>query len=584
MAVFFYDGPVSRAIAFERLLDDGKTFADRLRQAYSPSRDGAQLVHVATDGETYGHHHRRGEMALAYALRVLDEDPDVRLTNYGEFLSLHPPAWVAEIHDRSSWSCVHGVERWWTDCGCNSGMHPGWGQQWRTPLRDALDWLRDSLEPLWEREAGALLRQPWEARDAYIDVILDRSPRHLETWLGRHARRPLDEAETVRILKLLELQRHAMLMYTSCGWFFDELTGIETVQVMQYAGRAVQLAADVLGWDPEPEFLDRLAKARSNLSEPADGAAIYRKWVKPAAVDLPKVAAHYAISTLFEEYETDSTLYAWSVRRAEERKVRSGRNQLRAGRAWFTSRVTGEQGELSYGVLHLGDHNLQAGVRSYRGEEAFEAMWREASEALDRGESSEVVRILDRHFHGTTYSIRSLFRDEQRRVLSVVLAATLEEAEADLRRIHRNYEPLIRFLAGLGSPIPPVLRASSQFVIHSDLRRLSRQAEPDADALGRLLDTAARDGVGVGESDAAWILADAVAAWMRRVAEGERRDPGALARLEVLVRLARKTPLEADLSAAQNLYWGMRRTETTPGPEWSPAFASLGRALGFEVD
>ena len=590
IAAFFYDGPVSRAIAFERLLDDGKVFADRLRGAFSGTRDGAQLVHVATDGETYGHHHRHGEMALAYALRVIDEDPTLRLTNYAEFLSLHPPTWVAEIHDRSSWSCVHGVERWWTDCGCNSGMHGGWHQEWRTPLRDALDWLRDSVAPLWEREAAALLRDPWDARDDYIDVILDRSPEHVEGWLHRHAGRPLDEAERTRALKLLELQRHAMLMYTSCGWFFDELSGIETVQVMQYAGRAVQLAAEVLGWDPETEFLDRLGLARSNVAEHEDGAAIYRKWVKPSAVNLEKVAAHYAISTLFEDYADRSRHHAWEVNREDDREVRSGRQQLRAGRARFTSRVTGEQGELSYGVLHLGDHNLQAGVRAYRGEDAFDAMWKDASDAFDRGESSEVVRVLDRHFGGTTYSIRSLFRDEQRRVLSVVLASTLEEAEADLRRIHRNYEPLIRFLTGLGSPIPRVLQASSQFVIHSDFRRLSRQPEPDAGALSRLLDTAARDGVSVRESDAPWILADSVAAWMNRLADVESRDARALSRIEALVAIVRAAPLEADLSAAQNLYWRMRGAAVATGggadsvEEWRRAFRSLGRTLGFEVD
>lgn len=582
IAVFFYDGPVSRAVAFERLLDDGRVFADRLRGAFSSTRDGAQLVHVATDGESYGHHHRHGEMALAYALRLLGEDPEVRLTNYAEFLSLHPPSWVAEIHDRSSWSCVHGVERWWSDCGCSSGMHPGWGQHWRTPLRDALDWLRDALEGPWETEAGKLFPRPWDARDAYIEVILDRSPEHVDRWIDRHAGRRLDPVERVRALKLLELQRHAMLMYTSCGWFFDELSGIETVQVIQYAGRAVQLAAEALSWDPEPEFLDRLARARSNLAEHGNGAAIYRKWVKPAAVDLRKVAAHYAISTLFEDYAERSRLYAWDVVREDDRDLRAGRQQLRAGRARFTSRVTGESATISYGVLHLGDHNLQAGVRDYRGPGALDATWREASEAFDRGESSEVVRLLDREFGGTAYSIRSLFRDEQRRVLSVVLASTLEEAEADLRRIHRHYEPLVRFLTDLGNPVPPVLHAASRFVIHSDLRKLVRQPEPDADAVARLLDTAARDGVGVEDSNAAWILAASIAEWLRRLSRDAEGEPADLARLEALVSIARRRPLAADLSDAQNVYWRMRGD---PRPAAAArAFASLGRSLGFEAE
>jgi hypothetical protein len=522
-------------------------------------------------------------------VRLLDEDPEVRLTNYGEFLSIHPPVRVVEVHDKSSWSCVHGVDRWWSDCGCNSGMHGAWGQHWRTPLRDALDWLRDSMIPLWEKEASTVFRNPWEARDDYIEVILDRSPAAVDGWLARHTVGSLDAVGRVRALKLMELQRHAMLMYTSCGWFFDDLSGIETVQVIQYAGRAVQLAAEVLRWNPEPEFLDRLARARSNLPEHADGAAIYRKWVKPAAVNLEKVAAHYAISALFEDYDDDASLYSWNVHRTDERTTRSGRQQLRAGRVELSSRITGESGAWSYGVLHLGDHNLQAGVREYRGEDAFAVTWADASEAFDRGESSEVLRVLDRHFEGTAYSIRSLFRDEQRKVLGVVLASTLEEAEADLRRIHRSHEPLIRFLAGLGSPIPPVLKASSEFVIHADLRTLAREKEPDAKEVSRLLEVAARDGVGVRESGAAWVLSESIAAWLDRMAIAGSPDADGLRRLTELVRLARARPLEADLSSAQNLYWQMQEgmgvspavAGGAPGSDWVRAFRALGSALGI---
>ncbi|HKY08926.1 MAG TPA: glycoside hydrolase, partial [Candidatus Binatia bacterium] len=140
VAIFFYDGPIARAVAFEGLLSQGDRFIDRLTGAFDPARDRPQVVHIATDGESYGHHHRFGDMALAYVLEQIESRGLARLTNYGEYLEAHPPSHEVEIVDQSSWSCAHGIGRWWSDCGCNSGGHPGWNQQWRTPLRNALDW------------------------------------------------------------------------------------------------------------------------------------------------------------------------------------------------------------------------------------------------------------------------------------------------------------------------------------------------------------------------------------------------------------------------------------------------------------
>ncbi|HTK95896.1 MAG TPA: DUF3536 domain-containing protein, partial [Terriglobales bacterium] len=301
--LFFYDGPISQSVAFEGLLANGHRFAERLLGGLSDERTWPQLLHIATDGETYGHHHKYGEMALSYALHHIETSGAAKLTNYAEFLEKFPPQWEAEVVANSSWSCTHGVERWRADCGCNSGGRPDWSQKWRQPLRLALDWLRDELAAPYDRHARELLRDPWAARDEYISVVLDRSDASLDRFFAEHAARELRPHERTRALELLELQRHAMLMYTSCGWFFDELTGIETVQVIEYAGRAVQLAQKLYR-DPgiEKQFVDRLAQAHSNLADPRDAAAIYERWVKSSAVNLEKVAAHYAISSLFERY------------------------------------------------------------------------------------------------------------------------------------------------------------------------------------------------------------------------------------------------------------------------------------------
>ena len=245
IAAFFYDGPISRAVAFEGLLKRGEDLALRLTSAFSAESPFPQLVHIATDGETYGHHQPNGDMALTYALQYIESQKLARLTNYGEYLEKHTPIFEVEILENTSWSCAHGVARWTADCGCNSGGHPGWNQAWRAPLREALDWLRDTLAPLFEEKAGDLLKDPWAARDDYIRVILDRTPENMDNFLRRHAAVELSDQEKVTVLKLLGVQRCALLMYTSCGWFFDELSGIETVQVIHYASRAISLMEEL---------------------------------------------------------------------------------------------------------------------------------------------------------------------------------------------------------------------------------------------------------------------------------------------------------------------------------------------------
>ncbi|MBC7323689.1 MAG: DUF3536 domain-containing protein, partial [Moorella sp. (in: Bacteria)] len=289
--VFFYNGEISRAVAFEKLLTNGERFARRLLGGFREERSAPQLVNIATDGETYGHHHRHGDMALAYAIHYIESNKLARITNYAEYLEQHPPTHEVEINENTSWSCAHGVERWRNNCGCNSGLRPGWNQAWRAPLRNALNWLRNTAAPLYEERARQFLKDPWAARNDYITVILDRSPESLQQFLKKHAHRELGPEEQVAVLKLLEMQRHAMLMFTSCGWFFDEISGIETVQVLQYAGRVVQLARELFHSELESQFLEMLAQAKSNIAEHKDGAHIYEKFVKPAMVDLLKVGA-----------------------------------------------------------------------------------------------------------------------------------------------------------------------------------------------------------------------------------------------------------------------------------------------------
>jgi alpha-amylase/alpha-mannosidase (GH57 family) len=287
VSLFFYDKTIAGEVSFGDLLKNGDNFTDRLIGAFSDKSRHPQLVHIATDGETYGHHHRFGDMALAYALDHIEANHLARLTVYGEFLEKYPPAYEVEIVEKTSWSCGHGIDRWWSDCGdaTGSGNHPDWNQKWRTPLRNAFDWLRDTLAPHYEVKARRFLKDPWASRDGYIDVVLDPSPDSIKRFFTKYASREINEDERVTVLKLLELQRHAMLMYTSDGWYFDELSRPEPVQVMQYAGRVVQLTRELFGIDLEEGLLKILEQAKSNIPEQGDGRRIYNSLVRPVMTE-----------------------------------------------------------------------------------------------------------------------------------------------------------------------------------------------------------------------------------------------------------------------------------------------------------
>lgn len=241
--LFFYDGAISRSVAFDELLKDGNKFIKRLKEGISDLRNYPQLINIATDGESYGHHTKFGDMALAYVLQIKAKDEGFKITNYAEYLEKYKSDYEADIKQASSWSCFHGVGRWKEDCGCSTGGHPGWNQKWRKPLREALDYLRDELSKIYETEGAKYFSNPWEARNNYIAVILDRGSHAVNKFQRDNFLPDLTDNQKVKAMELLEIQRQALLMYTSCGWFFSEISGIETVQIMKYAARAMQLAS-----------------------------------------------------------------------------------------------------------------------------------------------------------------------------------------------------------------------------------------------------------------------------------------------------------------------------------------------------
>jgi alpha-amylase/alpha-mannosidase (GH57 family) len=592
IALFFYDGPVSRSVAFERLLEKGEHLAGRLLGAFSDQRTWpGQLVHIATDGETYGHHHRHGEMALSHALRLLDADPRVRITNYGEHLERFPPTHEVQIHENSSWSCVHGIERWRSNCGCNAGGRPGWSQEWRGPLREALDWLRDAVAPLFEAEGGKIFRDPWGARDDYIAVLLDRSDASVDGFLGKHAGRGLSAEEKIRALRLLEMQRHAMLMYTSCGWFFDEISGIETVQVLQYAGRVAQLSRELSGDRVEPRFLGRLGKAKSNVPEHRDGRLVYERFVAPGKVDLHKVGAHYAVSSLFENYGESVRIFCYDIARQDYRVMTAGKTKLALGRARITSEITREAATVTFGVLHLGDHNVSGGIRDYRGEEAYELLAREIAEVFRGADLPGTIRSVDRNFGQGTYSLKLLFRDELRKILHLILDETLSETERSHRQIYRQHATMMRFLSDMAIPLPEPMHASARIALNAELRAAVSAESLDGSAIRGLMEEGSNIGIPLDSVGLGYALQKRIDA----IAEEFRDRPDdlpLLLRLEAAVEMGRTLPFEVLFWGTQNVYDALRKS-AYPGflaksragdrnaASWVDHFRALGEKLSF---
>ncbi|ACF13405.1 glycoside hydrolase family 57 [Chloroherpeton thalassium ATCC 35110] len=477
ISLFFYDGMISQDLAFGGLVHSGENLARRLVAVFDADEDNhAMIGHVATDGETYGHHQRYADRALAYCMYFVEENNLANITIYGEFLDKHPPTYEVEIVENSSWSCYHGVERWRQNCGCNTGR-PGWNQLWREPLRNALDWLRDELARIYESEIGNYGLDAWYLRNEYIDVVLDRSEKNVERFLSEKFQTTLTSEEKTKILQLLEMQRNALLMYTSCGWFFDEISGIETIQIMQYAARAMQLAEEVAGENFEAHFLSILEQAPSNIPELQNGAKIYERVVKPAVVDLLRVGAHYAVSSLFEEYPEETEIYSYTaVSDLQMREEKKGR-KLAVGRARFHSHITLEERAITYVAFHLGDQNLDAGIREFVPDESFDALRKELSLAFHHNETEKVISLITQYFGEHRYSLKHLFRDEKRKVFDQILKKPLSEIESYFREVYDNQYSLLTAMKAMQAGLPKPLKHAAEYTLNSDVRRLL-EAEP----------------------------------------------------------------------------------------------------------
>jgi len=502
--IFFYDGPISKSVGFEDVLADSVHFMNRIEGAIVDS-ERPQLIHIATDGETYGHHKAFGDRVLAYLLFVKAPGRNYRIVNYGEFLEENPPQFEVKLKkgdsgEGTSWSCAHGVKRWKEHCGCRGGGPPEWHQHWRTPLRDSLDWLRDSLAALFEEQGSNYFKDVWAARIDYIHVILDRSVPNIHRFMKKHALRELDHDEVSFCLKLLEMQRYSMLMYTSCGWFFTEISGIETVQILQYAARAIQLALEISGKNLEHHFLGMLTEAKSNVEVYKDGRGVYEKLVKKSVANLDHIVSYYAVGSIFEDYYDTSTnrldIYSFNLQVQYQRKESFGNTTLNLGRVKVSSKITLEEREFVFAVVQIGVYDFRCSVKAFLGQQDFEELEADIFNELHDMHIVELFKKMDRLFGEKYFALKDLLIEDRLRIITRLTKRQIGNLSKFYERVYDESRRINEIYGSINLPIPAELRYVVEHVLTKrvieELKILSALGFPlrKASPLYRLIETA----------------------------------------------------------------------------------------------
>jgi alpha-amylase/alpha-mannosidase (GH57 family) len=586
--VFFYDGPVAHSISFEKVLHSSKQFVDKLWGAVATERD-QQLVHAAVDGETFGHHLRHAERALSWTFTAEAQARGFILTNYGEYLERVPPTHEVELDygpdgEGTSWSCAHGVGRWCRDCGCNAGAPTGWNQAWRTPLRNAVNLVRDAAAALFEEMGADLLREPWAARDDYVELLLDRSSKTRERFIERHGREGGGAtARQVRILKLLEMQRFSLLAQTSCGWFFDDISGLEAVQVLKYAARTVQLHEELSGANVERELLEVLAEAESNIEEQGTGADIYRTKVLPSSVGTNRLLAQYAITDMFQEYPEEQRFYGHQVRRIERRQLTTGPVSVTSGRLQVELLRTGETSDVSFALIHFGGHDFHCAVRPFAGVQEFRRFTEHLEQIFHRATITELLRVVDAHFGEAYFGLQHLLPEEREEVLDALFGHLTDRFADMYTRLYREHHRTVSALIDTGLKVPWEFRLAAEYVLtrrlNDQVRRQQGRADPSRYQGARAVaEEARRRGYSLDLSESERIFDEMLIETVSELAA--RPEEAACKEVLARVELAESLGIQVEPDEAQDLLFELvqRRGAEEP-PPWQGFEALFGQTL-----
>lgn len=461
--IFFYDGPISGDMGFDDLLSSSGNLAGRLSQAIHEDGRPTQVISAATDGETFGHHRAGTEKCLAYAFAEEFPRRGWTVTNFAHYLSLNPPTWEVELKPVTAWSCAHGVDRWQEDCGCGGGGV--WNQKWRRPLRDTLNGLRDQLIEIYQTYGQEFFNDPWTVRDEYIRVIRDRSSANLNHFLSQYQTHPLTDAERIDALRLLEMQHHALLMFTSCGWFFEEISRPEGTQILRYANRAIELAAEVTGVDLETEFIRQLALAPSNVEFFKTGAEVYHQLVKTAQISFEQIAAQYAISSLFTTYTREQQLYCYKTQQLDYQIGHIGTLTLAVGRVQLTSEITQEKRDFGFAVLHTGGWDFHCCIQPFGGLRAYNELKQQLFDVLQQASAAQILLMMVKIFGEQSYNLQDLFAEERQRIMGLLSQETLSRLDQLYTQVYRdNYGVILAFHRD-HLPVPQELQVAAEVAL-----------------------------------------------------------------------------------------------------------------------
>ena len=557
--LFFYDGAISRSVAFDELLKDGNKFIKRLKEGVSEVRDYPQLVNIATDGESYGHHTKFGDMALSYVLKIKAEDEGFIITNYAEYLDKYRSDYEVDIKQNSSWSCFHGVGRWCEDCGCSTGGHPGWNQKWRKPLRDALDYLRDHLAEVFEKEGPKYFNDnPWTIRNKYIRVILDRSYTTIKKFQQENFKPDLSEEDKVRGMELLEIQRQAMLMYTSCGWFFSEISGIETVQIMKYAARAMQLVSRFSTENYEEKFLDILSQAKSNIAEFGTGKDIFERFVKPSVVSGKEIACLWAISSLYQDFEDEEDVYCYTVKRNYYQRVQKGTSTLIVGNIEIRSKVTLQKANLVFALMQYSGGDFHCAIKEFSTLEEFNELKTSLIKTFMLNPLTEIIRGIDERFGKEYFTLKDIFIEERKKILQILLKDQLERFANTYKDMYDQGKSSIYHMQNLGLEIPNEFKISAEYALshrYNDILAQSNGFVEQAD-IQEIMDInleAKKMNIQIDKTPSNVNFAKRIITNLNRLTKSfEPQQADAVVELFDIIE---KLELQIDISEAQNIYY-----------------------------
>ncbi|MBI4115482.1 MAG: DUF3536 domain-containing protein [Candidatus Omnitrophica bacterium] len=600
--LFFFHGPLSREMSFGDILFDAKKFAEKLKTVHEAERSHPELIDCVSDGETFGHHKAFGERVITFLLHEEAEKKGFKRTNYGEYLEKFPPQFEVKIKsgEGTSWSCPHGVGRWKENCGCHTGGGEGWDQKWRTPLREAVRFLEKELAEIYEREAKNLFQDPWAARDGYIELILDRSPEGREKFFGRQAAHSLSPEEKIKALKLLEMERFAMLAETSCGWFFNDISGIETVQILRYACRALEIARELGAGDLENPFLGILSGAKSNRSDFGDGKAVWEKFVKPARVSFEKVVSHYAFRKLFELEVTKDDFYNSELEEGEIEQETVGENVLLMGTVCLTHKTLPEPQDFIYAIYQEGVSRVECFVKKLTSRSEFHKMNVAPLSHFRKKDGDALLASLKRSFGGEPFLIRDLFPEERERILWVLSRKMREDLYQTTARFYEENRSGTVLFREAGSPVPEEFRGIMEWMMGERLLEIVEKLETRTsfenivkDSKALLAEAQAR-GLNPRVQPMIEFLSVKLNHWIEKLFH--EPDPGLVQKIEQVLGLAKELRIELHDRIAQDLFFvfaqkALReriesyRKDADDGSrlQMIQAIIRLGRQLGFNM-